>query len=556
MNVRRVKLWIVAAWLAGPWVGAAPGVPAEPAPAGRVFSFGTNLQGPVDYGTELPFVDLMHTARPWYTKDDGPSSPWDTGAAGALNYRPDGYPTQVPQAVPGRPRGQRVATVWGDTSAWPAGTYVVLFDGTGTIAVDQGVVDVKPGDHRLTFRITQPRNPGTVVQLTIVRSAPQDPVRRIRVLLPGAEVTYQSQPFNPRWVARLKGFSSVRFMDWGATNNHGRGLVPEGGLLTWDQRARPDFYTWADGRGVPYETMVQAMNQLGVDGWVCVPHLADADYQRRMAALFHDGVDPKRRLTVEYSNEIWNWMFDQAHWLKAHGHPSPTALANRRADPREYEYDPATTWPEILTGNLQDCLDTWTAVWGPDVGRLKRVVGLQTGWPDVNRRIATNLRPGSFDALAPSYYFGFSEAGAAALAARGPEATVVDVAAQARQDRQANEVPWLGEAKALAARLQVPLAFYEGGQHLTPQPFGQEPSYAGALVAIQRDPVMKDLYLEWFRFLQTLRTGTEPLVLMNYSFVGALSAQYGSWGLLETLDQDTSRIPAPKYEAVVEALGW
>jgi hypothetical protein len=556
MKDRSLKLWLAACLVGlGAGVGTA-GVEAETAPSARVFSFGTNLQGPLDYGTELPFVDLMHTARPWHTKDDGPSSPWDTGAAGDLAYRPDGYPTQVPQKVAGRALGQRVATVWGDTSAWPAGTYVVLYDGTGALTVDQGVSDVSPGDHRLTFRVAQPRNPGTVVQLTIAKSDVRDPVRRIRVLLPGAEATYQTQPFNPRWVERLKGFSSVRFMDWGATNNAGRGLVPEGTLLPWDQRARSDFYTWADGRGVPYETMVQAMNLLGVDGWVCVPHLADADYQRNMAALFHDGVAAPRRLTVEYSNETWNWMFDQAHWLKAHGHPSPTALENRRVNPREYEYDPATTWPETITGNIQDCLDVWTAVWGADAGRLKRVVGLQTGWPDVNRRIATNLRPGSFDALAPSYYFGFSEAGAAALAARGAAATIADVAAQARADRQANEVPWLGEARSLAARLHVPLTFYEGGQHLTPQPFGQEPPYAAALVAIQRDPVMKDLYLEWFRFLTTLKSGPEPLVLMNYSFVGALSARYGSWGLLETVDQDLGRVPAPKYQAVVEAMGW
>ncbi len=30
---------------------------------------GTNLSGMADYGTELPFVDLMHSARIWYTKD-------------------------------------------------------------------------------------------------------------------------------------------------------------------------------------------------------------------------------------------------------------------------------------------------------------------------------------------------------------------------------------------------------------------------------------------------------------------------------------------------------
>jgi hypothetical protein len=96
------------------------------------------------------------------------------------------------------------------------------------------------------------------------------------------------------------------------------------------------------------------------------------------------------------------------------------------------------------------------------------------------------------------------------------------------------------------------MVFYEGGQHLTPTPFGEEPTYAQALLDIQRDTAIYNLYNEWYDFVRTLQTGDAPLQLMNFSFVGGRSAKYGSWGILETMDQDTSLIPAPKYQSTIE----
>lgn len=521
----------------------------------RIFSLGTNLGGLVDYSTELPFVDLMHNARTWYTKDlEDPEwdGPWNTELATRLTFRPDGYPTHIPQTIPGQKYGQKVATIWGDARGWPEGTYTVLFDGKGELAMAGAVTEVQNQGNRLTFAFSARGKEHPTVELLINKSEAKDPVRNIRVLMPGTEKTYQDQPFNPLWVARLKDFQSVRFMDWGATNGWGQ-IDPwtwdDKTLFDWKSRADPAYYTWADGRGIPFEMMIRLMNEQGLDGWVCVPHRASAEFIRKMAELFKAGLKKDRTLTVEFSNESWNWMFGQAQWLRTYGHPSKTAIARVGAQANE--------WPEKITGNIQDCLDIWTEVWGSDLKRLRRVVGLQTAWLDVSQRISFNLRPGSFDAVSPAFYFGLGEEADKELDALGSKATVADVARLARKNRDSAEIPWLRAIKKeLADKLQVPMVFYEGGQHLTPTPFGQEPSYGAALLAIQRDPVMETLYREWFTFLKTLRQGTEPLTLMNFSFVGSLSAQYGSWGLLETLDQDLTKIPAPKYRAVLDAMKW
>jgi hypothetical protein len=201
---------------------------------------------------------------------------------------------------------------------------------------------------------------------------------------------------------------------------------------------------------------------------------------------------------------------------------------------------------------IQNCLDQWTSVYGADVHRITRTVGVQTAWQDVSNRIVYNLTPGTYDAFSPAYYFGLGEQSDAILDALGISATAADVVFQARQSRN-NEMQWLLDQKhSIADSLHIPMLFYEGGQHLTPNPFGQMPAYAQALLDVQRDTAMYNLYNEWYNFLRTLQSGNEPLQLMNFSLIGARSAQYGSWGLLETMDQDLDAVPAPKYRATLE----
>ena len=97
------------------------------------------------------------------------------------------------------------------------------------------------------------------------------------------------------------------------------------------------------------------------------------------------------------------------------------------------------------------------------------------------------------------------------------------------------------------------MAFYEGGQHLTPNPFGVEPTYSQALLDVQTDPEMYDMYTEWIDSVRTLNIRNEPMLLCHFIFAGKPSAQFGSWGLLERTGQDTSIMAAPKYKAFIEA---
>ncbi len=512
---------------------------AQTLPDSSKLNIGTNISGVSDYGTEIPFVNMMKVSRVWYSKDVGNlSAPFDSETADSMTYRSDGYPTHIPQIVAGRPYLQKNATIWASTNGWKAGNYVILFDGVGELSFWGGLSSltlVNPNKYSFTFN--SPTD--NTLEMTIDSSLVSDPIRNIRVLHIDYETTYLTQPFNPIWLDKLLIFKSVRFMDWGATNNWGQNDTwswDNSTLYNWSERSKLDYYTYTHNKGIPYEMMIKLMNDYDLDGWVCVPHRASNDYIDNMATLFRNTVEPQRKLTVEYSNEIWNWMFGQTNWCHKYG------CVNT-----------GISWPEGIVPFIQNCLDRWTAVYGSDINRIKRVVGLQTGWVDVSQRIAYNMIPSSFDVVSPTYYFGLSEVADSELDVLGAAATVTDVDSRVRTSWEINEKRWLNDIKAtISDSLNKPMCFYEGGQHITPTPFGEEPTYAQALLDIQRSPQMYDLYNDWYDYIRTLQSGSQPLNLMNFSFIGERSARYGSWGILESMTQNTAIIPAPKYKSTIE----
>ncbi len=499
---------------------------------------GTNLAGMSDFGTELPFVNLMRNARTWYTKDIGnPADPFDSGHAADLDYRSDGYPTHVPQSISASSFQQRVVTIWAVTDGWPAGQYTVLWEGTGTlqfIGTHQNLTQTN--EHRITFDFPNPID--GFLELSILTSDINDPIRNIRVLMPGTESSYLTQPFNPTFIEKLLIFDKVRFMDWGQTNNWGQVDTESWSdptLFSWSERSQMDHYTWAYEKGIPYEMMIKLMNDYDLDGWVCVPHRANDEYIQSMAVLFRDQLEPGRHLTVEYSNEIWNWIFGQTQWLNL-------VDCSQTGD----------EWPSCIAPRIQNCMDIFTNAFAGQLDRITRAVGVFTAVPYISNEMTSVLTPGSFDAIAPSFYFPLTEDGDTELDQIGSNADVEDIAFYARQG-MIEAISEIRQTKTeIADPLGVSMVFYEGGQHLTPHPFGQEPSYAQALLDIQRDPLMFTLYNEWFDSLRTLQDDDIPLQLMHFSFVTPRSAQFGSWGMLEQMDQDTNAVYAPKYSAVLQ----
>jgi hypothetical protein len=127
--------------------------------------------------------------------------------------------------------------------------------------------------------------------------------------------------FNPTFLAKMAPYSSIRFMDWGATIASCQ--------VDWADRRPVGWVSYVDGFNfptkfgvtpnpdqgggkseVPYEVMCALCNQLGVDMHICMPGLATDDFVLQLATFVHSDATYKlvspHNVRVEYSNEVWN----------------------------------------------------------------------------------------------------------------------------------------------------------------------------------------------------------------------------------------------------------
>lgn len=363
---------------------------ALPARAGG--PIGLNLAPVTDWSTQAPFLDLMKTARPWIVHRAGQwggAGEADLIAADLLDA--SGWPIREPREI--GTVGTVILTDLPQEATALAGTYVLRFDGKGIVEVSGRAGNPRYGNNEVTFDYTPGPGP---VEIRIQRSDPQDHVRNITVVKAEYRALFETGAiFNPDWLAELRGFGMLRFMDWMATNNSR--------VSAWSDRPLPGDYTYARN-GVPIEVMLRLLTDLGVDGWFTLPHRADDDYMRRLAGMANT-LPENVTVYAEYSNEVWNWQFDQAAW------------ANDAAVAR---WGQAETGPQFYGMRAARMAAIWRDVFGDDAEgpRLKTVISSQTGWLGLEEIIleaplwqAEADGPGNppwvyFDAYAVTGYFG------------------------------------------------------------------------------------------------------------------------------------------------------
>ena len=268
---------------------------ADPAPrakrAGPPQSrIGMNLDGPFTYSPTDAFIDAMKTANRFGSFD----RPEDKKApADEL-----GWPTVGQSGV--------VIFVQRDP-ADVQGTYKLIIEGktipslinSGKSTISELFYD--PATNRTTGKVN-------VVGGSLWLRFSGEPGIRVRLLRPGYDS--DEQIFTEAFLKMLRPdpatgtFGGVRFMDWNGTNNSA--------VTTWDSRRKIDSATWSGE--VPLEVQVELCNRLKTDGWFCIPHQVDDDYILRFKELIDQRLDPQVDAIVEYSNEVWNWIFRQAKW--------------------------------------------------------------------------------------------------------------------------------------------------------------------------------------------------------------------------------------------------
>jgi len=473
---------------------------------------GINLNGPADWNSELPFVDLMRFSRPWISQAQGQA--WGHGPA--LQIDSHGWVTSIPDGA------------WAETvlctveGHYPAGKYHVYYSGEGDLTFNHGVAEIvsqKPGE--LVVQV-DPKRGALFMQLR--RTNPTNPVRNIHVIMPGCEGTWKTQPFRAGFLDTWRGVKSLRFMDWMNTNGSKQ--------KSWSGRPTSSDASWQE-KGIPVEVMCDLANQLNADPWFCMPHLADDDYIRQFATVVKEKLKPNLKVYLEYSNEVWNGQFTQNKYAGDTG--LAAGIGNKHWD---------AAWHYTARRSVQ-IFGLWEKVFGGH-SQLVRVLPSQAANPFVSEQIcAFEDAYKHADALAIAPYFGF---------VAGPQTKPSsDEAAKGTLDQlfahlEGTVVPevekWIQGNKAVADKFGLKLVAYEGGQHLVGIQGGENNHQLEELFhAANRDPRMGALYTRYLNMWQRNGGG----LFEAFSSVGSWS-KWGSWGAMEYFDDNPAK--SPKYQAL------
>ncbi len=508
--------------------------PVKPGTTGS-FSLGTNLLGIADWSTQYPFLNYFKNSRTWITRG---TTVWDTEERGVLRLDPRGWVksltggrfTSVGTFIPNDGRGRR---------------FVVLYEGAGTLeytGLKKEDATSRPG------REVVIAPPGQPLYVGITKTDPQGTgnyLRNLRIIPEAEEKIAQLQAFNPDFLKSLKGYSVLRFMDWMNTNGSQQ--------TDWTNRPQPGDMSYVE-RGVPVEVMVDLANQTGISPWFNMPHQATDDYVRGFATYVKAHLNPKLKVYVEYSNEVWNSQFSQAGYAQEQG---KRAFATVQGS----DFDKQLLWFGQRTGQV---LKIWDQVYGSDRAHVIGVLAVQAANTYTSSKSlepllqkGMTLQGWGVDALAIAPYFGsylgtpeqvstleswtrepdrgltklFQELTQGGLVRQGPSGGALQEA-----------VTWMQDYAQLARSQGLLLLAYEGGQHLVGvggvennQPI------TDLLIAANRDLRMGELYKAYLQQWKQQGGG----LFAHFTDVGSPS-KWGSWGARESLYQASS----PKSQAL------
>lgn len=254
-------------------------------------SVGMNLAA-INYWTyQEAFLDRFKTTPGWQTYG---------GTSTTVSVDAKGDPTGIPAGVTG------ITALVGVDPADSGKTniYELFYSGSGAVKVGAGasLVAFTPG--HITLKASQ-----ATFQIFITQDSASNPLSNFHVVRQDQVDLFRSGGmFNPDFIDKVAHWDTLRFMDWGATNSST--------ITSWDQRSSLTNSSWAGSNGVPIEAMVKLANQAHTNMWFNIPTQANDDYVRKAMQYIKENLDSSLKVEVEYSNEVWNWGFQQAKYAQ------------------------------------------------------------------------------------------------------------------------------------------------------------------------------------------------------------------------------------------------
>lgn len=540
---------------------------------------GLNLMWINYYDPELMFTDLATTlgggtgadaqgnygepGMEWMTRTEGDYE-WNTERQGELEYDTNGYPLELPV------NGAYVHAIF--SNVYPAGNYVVLYDGEGDVNVRDprsgGIHEISNEPGRILFYLSGTGRADIVngegevdfADLEISRSVRGNHVRNIHIVPESLEHTYQDSLFFGLYLDGLKPFHCLRFMQTQHTNGQhwvnpdnswDVSATPDAthtkfrGQRSWSKRRTPTYFTQASSAaygGPAVELLCALSNAAEADGWFCMPHVADDEYIRRYAETVKANLHPGLKAYVEYSNEVWNWggAYPQSHWTDANAPGMPDSITSALAALPGY--------PEKIAWMHKRVFDIWRDVFsGPDRDRLVCVVGVQHGYYATGERTLNWLMDhGGCDMVSPGGYFSLGEGYDISASMNPADVTADWLLSFVDSVYDDNSGAWTRDYGALAASSGVQLGIYEGGSHLNNQ---RDIDADDAFWQARYEQQMYDTYMK--AFANHAATGVACSVFVAFNYCTGIFGHLDS--PLELADWEQARQDNPKWRALLDA---
>lgn len=482
----------------------------------RASIIGINLNGFTDWNSEIPLNDVFKLSRKWVSQEN--DKKWGTGPE--IKTDKDGWITgfSAPQFYVDTP----VLTV----KKCPLGKYTFLYEG-------EGKIDFWPAGRLLVLEkssgrmILDVKAAGFFIKLSGINQ--QNYLKNIHLLLPGTEETFREQPFRQGFLDMWQPMNTFRFMDWMQTNGSE--------ISKWSERPKMENYTYTL-RGTPLELMIDLCNRQKINPWFCMPHLADDDFVRNFAEMVRDRLDPSLHVYIEYSNEVWNGMFQQHKYAEK-------KAKEIGLGPKERPWEGAAMY--YCRRSVQ-IFKIWEDVFGGRE-RLVRVIAWQAAndWWTENIILPFEDVAKNCDAYAIAPYVTMCIGPQTKPSVEEVSNWSLDQVFEHIGKRALPEsVKWMKAQKKAVEKYGLRLIAYEGGQHLVGVGGGEnDAKMSGLFISANRDPRMGEVYKKYYDEWK----GVSGDLFCAFSSVCSPS-KWGSWGLAE--DYDDTPDTAPKLKATLD----
>jgi len=240
--------------------------------------------------------------------------------------------------------------------------------------------------------------------------------------------------------------------------------------------------------------MVDLCNRMMANPWFCIGHLWDDEYIRKFARFVRDGLHPRLKCHIEYSNEVWNPAMAVFHSIDTSAKAQGMSFLD--------------TWASRANRAFRIFSEQW-----PERDRVVRVLAGQRTQPGRLERVYQEM-DGNADAVACAAYFS---------APMNESSTVSSVLSGCWEDLKTMP-DQLGAYKHIFDKYGLRPLIYEGGQHLTA--FGAEVPWQNVIEECQYVAEMEGLTDKVFGVANSV--GFDLFCYFND--INTITA-HGAWGL-------------------------